>query len=117
MPNVRWLDDPKEYHRQWYSENKSLCNARAKAWAKANPKKCVTATRKWRLGIGAEEQERILSEPCKICGEKATHIDHCHKTGAVRGGLCNNCNTGLGMFRDNHYLMLKAALYIRKVGK
>lgn len=41
---------------------------------------------------------------CKICekeirlfnGAKGGFIDHCHKTGTVRGILCNRCNTIVG---------------------
>lgn len=38
---------------------------------------------------------------CDICSieisGKTHHIDHCHKTGKIRGVLCNNCNGLLGM--------------------
>lgn len=50
---------------------------------------------------------------CVICGEPAQVVDHDHKTGHIRGGLCQNCNTGLGMFRDDHVLLELAALYIQ----
>lgn len=55
---------------------------------------------------------------CAICGVteeqhgKYFAIDHCHTTGKVRGLLCMPCNTGLGNFRDDTYLMSKAIQYL-----
>jgi len=39
-------------------------------------------------------------------------IDHCHKTGGVRGLLCSKCNNGLGMFKDDIMILYKAIEYI-----
>lgn len=73
-------------------------------------------------GITAEfyEQERIKQNYCCIiCNEhermqphKRLHVDHDHVTGKYRGLLCNKCNTGLGMFKDNQTLLTKAIEYI-----
>ena len=51
---------------------------------------------------------------CQLCGISISHsignvngravIDHCHKTGKIRGVLCNNCNIIEGMIRDNNHL-------------
>jgi hypothetical protein len=51
---------------------------------------------------------------CQICGITLHHkpgnsndravIDHCHKTGIVRGILCNRCNIIEGMIRDEQHL-------------
>ena len=56
---------------------------------------------------------------CVICGLAAEdnmqgklYVDHSHVTGAVRGLLCFDCNTGLGKFRDNASLLIKAARYV-----
>lgn len=63
---------------------------------------------------------------CKICdgvgeeskGERRSHItlavDHCHKTGKIRGLLCRKCNMGLGHFNDSSELLTSALSYIRE---
>lgn len=39
-------------------------------------------------------------------------VDHCHKTGKVRGLLCNTCNSGIGMLEDSPKLLMKALKYL-----
>jgi len=40
------------------------------------------------------------------------YVDHCHKTGAVRGLLCPSCNSVLGMFNDDTALFARAIDYL-----
>jgi len=57
-------------------------------------------------GISVEQYEAMLKQQsgcCAICkkapGENARgrlHVDHCHKTGKIRGLLCVKCNMALG---------------------
>lgn len=54
---------------------------------------------------------------CAICESKniggwRLGIDHDHKTGKVRGLLCNPCNAGLGNFRDKIQTLYRAADYL-----
>jgi hypothetical protein len=56
---------------------------------------------------------------CGICHRPETRIgqiflvvDHDHKTGKVRGLLCNNCNAGLGFFEDSQSLLSSAGRYL-----
>ena len=55
---------------------------------------------------------------CAICGgvnkkDGNLNIDHDHETGRVRGLLCHNCNSGLGMMKDDPEIMTKATQYIK----
>ena len=55
---------------------------------------------------------------CPICNEElgATHeetaVDHCYRTGLIRGLLHPWCNTGLGHFRDDPERLRRAAAYL-----
>lgn len=62
---------------------------------------------------------RQQNHRCAICQidldslpQKAIHIDHCHKSGKVRGVLCRYCNTGLGFFKDDITALAKAIEYL-----
>ena len=69
-------------------------------------------------GISLETRNRLVTNQagnCAICGDRvgeALHIDHCHKTGKVRGMLCFKCNNGLGSFNDSIDLLASAASYL-----
>jgi hypothetical protein len=62
---------------------------------------------------------------CKICNNPETRksrtegkvcqlaIDHCHKTGKIRGLLCHSCNVALGSFKDSIELLQNAINYLK----
>lgn len=55
------------------------------------------------------------SDGCAICGLKVNLvIDHCHVTRKIRGILCQNCNHGIGKFKDNTDFLNKASEYLKK---
>lgn len=54
---------------------------------------------------------------CKLClktNEVPLHVDHCHKSGNIRGLLCRPCNTALGMFQDNIEVLARAIRYLEE---
>jgi len=44
-------------------------------------------------------------------------VDHNHSTKKIRGVLCNNCNTGLGFFKDNISNLNSAIKYLKENDK
>lgn len=75
-------------------------------------------------GITLEARNAMLDAQgggCAICGgesnSKGWHIDHDHETGAIRGILCNGCNTAIGQMKDNPDTLIAAAKYLWKRGK
>jgi formate dehydrogenase maturation protein FdhE len=67
----------------------------------------------------AERVSELLEEQdglCAICYGvvPASHIDHDHQTGQLRGLLCNSCNRGLGYFHDDPEALRAAADYIER---
>lgn len=44
--------------------------------------------------------------------DRRTHIDHCHKTGRVRGILCHFCNLVLGQAKDRAEVLRRLADYL-----
>lgn len=76
-------------------------------------------------GIGLKEYEFLLKSQnfvCAICKlpvskdkkKKYLCVDHCHKTNVIRGLLCDSCNRGLGLLKDNKEILQNAIHYINK---
>lgn len=75
-----------------------------------------------KYGMSEQDYEDMAAAQgykCRICERPASKeryeklaIDHCHKTGQVRGLLCMYCNTSLGKFRDSPRVLLRAAQYL-----
>ncbi|MEU6091046.1 endonuclease VII domain-containing protein [Streptomyces sp. NPDC047085] len=63
----------------------------------------------------AERDAMVASQRglCSICLDApAVHVDHCHRTGRVRGVLCFNCNSAIGKLRDDPDVARRAATYL-----
>jgi Recombination endonuclease VII len=79
-----------------------------------------------RFGISNEIYDEMLKSQnglCAICftdhpsnkkNVVCFFVDHDHATGKVRGLLCEKCNRGLGLFRDNQGFLARAIDYLEK---
>ena len=58
----------------------------------------------------------MKTKNCEICNVKLTKkcIDHCHAKEKIRGVLCNNCNTALGLVGDNVNTLSRMIDYINR---
>lgn len=72
-----------------------------------------------RKALPRAEAERLKREQgwrCAICQRvrKSSDLcaDHDHRTGELRGMLCNRCNTALGQVRDSIIVLLRAIRYL-----
>lgn len=108
-------------------EQKDIENLRDKERRANNPE---FAEKRWnkdlekKYGITSVQYDQMLEQQdhrCAICKSLDSGgnlgmkwpIDHCHKTGLVRGLLCTPCNIGLGKFSDNRGLIRQAIIYLK----
>ncbi|RBY84752.1 endonuclease domain-containing protein [Blastococcus sp. TF02A-26] len=60
----------------------------------------------------------MQGDRCAICRDlHPQHLDHDHSSGRVRQLLCQRCNHGLGLFRDDPPLLREAARYVERHGE
>lgn len=105
--------------REYGQKGKERRNARLRAWRAANPEKAALVDRRKRLrqkyNLTIAEADALLAANegrCLICNDaEAVAIDHCHRTGKVRGGLCLSCNTFLGRVEANPAIVARMAAY------
>ena len=130
-----------EYLAQYYKSNKQVIKERSRAYYLAHKEEIAIKKKQYHLenrakikeanykrmyGISTAEYHELAAKQdykCAICGKqeivndayknvKPLSVDHCHSKGHVRGLLCNSCNIGLGMFKDNIESLKQAIKYL-----
>ena len=120
------LDQFKKDHRlkSGYGAICKRCDCKlAKKWREENPEKKKSQHLLNKYNIDWDYYNHLLESQdgrCSICGTKDPkgrgnfHVDHCHETGRIRGLLCNECNIGLGKFKDDPTILHQAADYLMR---
>ena len=124
-----------ETDRKYRLKNQTHIQARQLKWSKANPERKWRTARKNFLkrhyGITFEQFDEIWKQQdgrCAICNHRPEkspvmspkphrlplYVDHCHKSGKIRGLLCWNCNCALGHFRDDPTRLQTAIQYLSR---
>ncbi|MGF6957277.1 endonuclease VII domain-containing protein [Paraburkholderia youngii] len=136
-PNKRWNEqtaDPSKYPQGRF--NPKPCRRCSTVFIPKAPsnlycsQECsdhawTTAYLKRTYDIDYDHYLSMLAEQsgvCALCGgegfKMAGHhrlklvVDHCHKTGRIRGLLCHNCNRALGLLHDDTDVIRKAIGYL-----
>lgn len=96
---------------------------RVRLWQQKHPQRMRLYRKKslnltWLRNYGALWKQQ--KGRCVICRQsekkngRKLALDHNHRTGKARGLLCVSCNLGLGHFQDNHRLLQKASIYLKR---
>jgi hypothetical protein len=101
--NLKCRSCVSEWQREYRKNNKELIRLQS-------------AARTYNITI-EEAQALYSTKECGICNRSISNnknkcIDHCHSTGKVRGILCTQCNSGLGMFKDNEEFLSNAIKWL-----
>jgi len=128
----RWYEERGEMRAQLKSLQEELAQLRAKNVEERLKKEAMQAAdRRAKDPEGQRRRNRAYSERqlakreqvagrprpdlCELCNETSPLrivFDHCHKTEAFRGWICDRCNKVLGLVYDSPDLLRKLAGYL-----
>lgn len=82
----------------------------------------TTLLDKYNLTLDAYQAlEDVQNGCCRICLRHKSDVrqgilvvDHDHRTNKVRGLLCHNCNTAIGLFKEDQTALLRAIQYLKR---
>jgi len=110
----------KQYQRRWAEKNKEKLRLQRQQYYRANRTHILHRVREHAFGLPTGSYQHILTicgNNCQVCGKlrskKGLALDHDHTTKHIRGLLCCECNSGIGLLQDNPDLLEKAARYLR----
>lgn len=113
-----------------------VCNSEFEQKGKGRPQTCSKECgyalskkriKKWNMqkkyNISPENYDEILMSQrgrCAICELHHTeaynglYVDHSHSTGLVRGLLCRDCNSAIGLLKEDSKRILLALKYLEE---
>lgn len=116
----------REAHRRYHKKNREKRLADQRERRKTPAGKLITRQSNWRrygIKITKEQYKQMVqaqNSVCAICLSRGTRdldVDHCHSTGEIRGLLCQDCNLGIGKFKDRTDLLDRASAYLKSQAK
>lgn len=112
-------------HGEFDFQTREGRTAYLREYRKANPDKEKARALREGFSLSLEQYQEMHDRQggkCAICGQpemqmrngkiKALAVDHNHKTGAIRGLLCCDCNQGIGKLKDDVTVLQNAIRYL-----
>jgi len=117
---VKETRDKEYFQRHWkeYSKRPEI--------AKKLTERDIAYNLKRKFGMTLQDYEDIKiaqNNKCAICPNerskngKRLAVDHCHESGKIRGLLCNECNTAIGLLREDIQLLKNCIEYLENSKK
>ena len=123
-------EELKEKKRLYYIAHRDEILAKHAKYYKSRKDEFRARAVKYKFGMSFDEYNLLIEKQdncCAICGKAETStrnghikdlaVDHDHKTGKVRGLLCNHCNTVLGRVNDDIIILERMIEYIKCEGE
>lgn len=120
--NATHKEESRAWHKAHYATHREEALAYMRTYSATHRLEQRDRVLRSKYGISLEDYGRTLADQgdrCKICGTdkpgwgKTFFVDHDHKTGRVRGLLCDACNKLIGFSREDRTILASADLYLR----
>jgi hypothetical protein len=118
--NPGYAQRQRENCLNWSRNHAELNRARSKSWRVKQDPSYGRIRSLRRFGMTLDDYAQRLTDQggvCAICKQppkpgKNLAVDHCHKTGEIRGLLCFRCNFGLSYFSESATRLAVAGAYV-----
>ena len=124
-PSVK--EHRKEVIKQYQAKHGATIKLKRAEWYQREAERVRMKVQVSARGITTETYQAMLSAQnglCAVCcrpetakvngRRRALAIDHCHETNRVRGLLCTNCNSALGLLADDPVRITALLSYLAK---
>ena len=110
-----------KYKKRWRENNRE--KVRKKANKDYHSGKGRNRFLKYQYGISIKDYNILFNAQngcCKICGrhqsklKRRLFVDHDHKTGKIRGLLCEKCNFALGLTNNSIEILQSIIRYLKE---
>ena len=106
-----------------FEPRRRVCRDCVNAARRASGRRSYTSERhrRYTYGLRDDEYRSMVARQggrCAVCARltRPLYVDHDHRTGKLRGLLCDRCNRAIGHLQDSPGVCRAAAEYLRGLG-